>query len=84
MACGVLVTRPGIELTPPALEARSLNHWTAREVPIYFILKLTVTIHGCFFREWIHRAPHANILEVDPLTRFIFLKIFIYLFIWLR
>ena len=20
---------------PPALEARSLNHWTAREVPIY-------------------------------------------------
>ena len=24
---------PGIEPVPPAVEARSLNHWTAREVP---------------------------------------------------
>ena len=32
-ACGILVPRPGIEPTPPALEAQSLNHWTAREVP---------------------------------------------------
>ena len=33
MACGVLVPRPGIEPAPPAVEAQSLNHWTAREVP---------------------------------------------------
>ena len=32
MACGILVLRPGIEPTAPALEARSLNHWTARGV----------------------------------------------------
>ena len=32
-ACGILVLRPGIEPTPPASEARSLNHWTTREVP---------------------------------------------------
>ena len=32
MACGSLLSQPGIEPTPPALEARSLNHWTAREV----------------------------------------------------
>ena len=32
-ACGILVPRPGIEPAPPALEAWSLNHWTAREVP---------------------------------------------------
>ena len=32
-ACGILVPRPGIEPVPPAVEARSLNHWTAREVP---------------------------------------------------
>ena len=32
-ACGILVPRPGIEPTPPAVEARSPNHWTAREAP---------------------------------------------------
>ena len=34
-ARGILVPRPGIEPMPPrpALGARSLNHWTAREVP---------------------------------------------------
>ena len=30
--CGILAPRPGIETAPPALEARSLNHWTTREV----------------------------------------------------
>ena len=32
VACGILVPRPGIKPTPPALEAWSLNHWTTREV----------------------------------------------------
>ena len=32
VACEVLVPRPGIKPAPPALEAQSLNHWTAREV----------------------------------------------------
>ena len=32
-ACGILAPKPGIEPAPPALEAQSLNHWTAREVP---------------------------------------------------
>ena len=27
-ACGILVSQPGIEPEPPALEAWSLNHWT--------------------------------------------------------
>ena len=31
-AYGILVTRLGIEPVPPAVEAQSLNHWTAREV----------------------------------------------------
>ena len=31
-ACGALVPRPGMELVPPVVEARSLNHWTASEV----------------------------------------------------
>ena len=29
----VLVPQPGIELTHPALKARSLNSWTPREAP---------------------------------------------------
>ena len=30
--CWILVPWPGIEPVPPAAEARSLNHWTARKV----------------------------------------------------
>ena len=41
MACRILVPRPGIEPVPHAVEARSPNHWTAREVPIYtFFVRL--------------------------------------------
>ena len=32
MAFGILVPQPGIEPGPLAVEALSLNHWTAREV----------------------------------------------------
>ena len=34
-AYGILVPRPGIEPTPPAVEAWNLNHWTAKEVQAY-------------------------------------------------
>ena len=30
---GILVPRPGIEPVPPAVEARSPNHWSTTEVP---------------------------------------------------
>ena len=36
VACGILVSRPGIKLMPPAVEAQSPNHWTTREVPPVF------------------------------------------------
>ena len=32
-ACRILVPQAGIKPAPPVLEARRLNHWTAREVP---------------------------------------------------
>ena len=48
MACGILVPRPGIEPSPPALEAQSVNHWTAREVPIFHFLTLLYEDN----REW--------------------------------
>ena len=33
LACEILVPPPRIQPAPPALEAWSLNHWTATEVP---------------------------------------------------
>ena len=36
MACQILVPQPGTEPVPPAVEAQSLNHWTAKEVPTIF------------------------------------------------
>ena len=30
--CGILVPRPGMEPAPLAVEARSFNHWAAREI----------------------------------------------------
>ena len=32
-ACEILAAQPGIEPTPPALEAQSLTQWPPREVP---------------------------------------------------
>ena len=36
VACGILGSRPGMEPVLPAVEARSLNHWTTREFPQIF------------------------------------------------
>ena len=36
--CGILVPRPGIAPKPPALEARSLSHWTTKEIPAHLVL----------------------------------------------
>jgi len=47
-ACGILVPWPGIELTSSVLEAQSLNHWTAREVPGFLSLKHNIVL----WLEW--------------------------------
>ena len=38
MTCRILVPQLGIKPMPPSVDAQSLNHWTAREVPIFFML----------------------------------------------
>ena len=38
MACGILVSGPGIESGTLAVRAQSLNHWTTREFPHRFFL----------------------------------------------
>ena len=40
----ILVPRPGIEPRIPAVEARSLNHWTTREYPGEQIFKTRIKI----------------------------------------
>ena len=40
---GILVPQPETKPTPPATEAWSLDHWTAREIPWCYLF--TVTLH---------------------------------------
>ena len=44
-ASGILLSRPGMGPTPPAVEAQSPNHWTTREVPILPFLH-TISLIG--------------------------------------
>ena len=45
-AFGIVVPWPGIKPGPPAVEARSPNHWTAREFPQFTFL---LTVYGVSF-----------------------------------
>ena len=47
-ACRILVPWPGLKPSPPAVEARRLNHWTAREVPVspFFITCWLLIMEG--------------------------------------
>ena len=48
-ACAILVPEPGIELMSPALEARSLNHWTPREGHLFLHPSLYLSPLQCDF-----------------------------------
>ena len=48
VACRILVPRQGIEPVSPAVEAPSLNHWTAREVPLPFLTHSLSFLSGLF------------------------------------
>ena len=54
MACGILVPEPGIEPESPAVEAQSLNDWTAREVPaiLEFIFHVEEIINKQINRQY--------------------------------
>ena len=43
VACGILVSQPGIKPVAPAVEAESPNHWITREV-----LKLIINMQNLF------------------------------------
>ena len=54
-ACGILIPQPGIEPVPLPVEARSPNHWTARECPkLAWVLILISLCIGCLIaHEWV-------------------------------
>ena len=58
MTCGILVPGLGIEPLPAALEARSLNHWTAREVPT----KYFKTLKNQFYKPLKHHKIRKGLL----------------------
>ena len=47
--CRILDPRPGIEPLSPAVEVQTLNHWTAREVPLAFCVSYTLFAILSFF-----------------------------------
>ena len=68
LSCGMWDPVPwsGVEPRPPALGARSLSHWTAREVPaVFFINVVLITLK---FTKWftpsIYLVPSSLDLEV--------------------
>ena len=40
--CGILVPQPGTEPKSPALKCQFFNHWTTREILLFFFLKFSV------------------------------------------
>ena len=44
MACGIFISQPGIEPVPPAVEEKSLNHWTSREALHCFFFSTAVVM----------------------------------------
>ena len=47
----ILIPRPGIEPSPPALEAWSLNHRTAWEIPQLVLLEAEACLHPSVFHS---------------------------------
>ena len=54
----ILVPRPGIKPTAPAVEAQSLNHWTTKEV-IYYTFLSTYYVPGIYIHYVMALYPQA-------------------------
>ena len=54
---GISIPQPGIEPTPRALEAQSLNHWTTREVLYRLFLRLSFRSLCLLPQDLVNPAP---------------------------
>ena len=52
VACEISVLQARIKSIPPALEARTLNHSTVREVPSHIYIYLTLVLNVCPHWGW--------------------------------
>ena len=57
-SCGILLPWPGMESVPPTMDAENLNHWTAREIPVYAFWDYI------FFKVG-HLHPAKNVEETE-------------------
>ena len=67
-ACGILVTRPGTEPVPPAVETWIPNHWTTREFPARCILIIIINFFffGCAAQLVGILVPQPGVEPVPP------------------
>lgn len=71
MTCGILVPRPEIKPSPPALEAGSLNLWTSREAPLLSSWKLALPVTKAspvLGSLWLHLSSSSDNLHVPGNT----------------
>ena len=70
--CRILVTRSGIEPVPPSVEAWSLNHEIAREVPHFcFLIWAQVMLVCSFFKflKFLFLAALHSLWDLSSRTR---------------
>ena len=60
-ACGTLVSQPGIEPVPPALQAQNLKCWIAREVPMTLFKMFVILLRS--------DSPSSQSLLIASLTQ---------------
>ena len=61
-----LAPQPGVEPMPPAVEARSLNHWTTREVPtLIFLMSFSNTLNTKYRRLNYSLILKCNMLNIE-------------------
>ena len=70
-ACGILVPWSGIEPLSPAVEVQSFNHWTAREVPTTFVLKIPILTRFSLnflvcLKQWENLGQEAKASQITP------------------
>ena len=59
-ACRILVPQPDIEPVPPAVDAQSPNHWTAKEFPVFSIFTKLCNLYHNLILEHVHHPKKGN------------------------
>ena len=74
MAFGILIPQPGTKPTTPTVKVQILNHWTAREVPLSWLLtppssncsSVVKAIHLFFSKDVVNSLLSESVLALSP------------------